>query len=123
MIDLDNLRGKWFDFKHSVLDKWDDLKSDPRKLMVVIGIVFFIIGVGLGYSNNAHGQEPPKPMASCNKGKCVVAEKDWKAFKDFHKRTRDVTASIDEQTERMTQDLAQAHQELARCKAHLQRYS
>lgn len=56
MLDLDELRSKYLNAKHYLLDKWDDLKSDPRKLMVVIGVVFFIIGVGLGYSNNAHGQ-------------------------------------------------------------------
>ena len=45
MLDLDELRSKYLDAKHYLLDKWDDLKSDPRKLMVVIGVVFFIIGV------------------------------------------------------------------------------
>jgi hypothetical protein len=36
-----------------------------------------------------------KPMAECKNGKCVIDEADWERFKAFHKRVKDVTASVD----------------------------
>lgn len=53
---MSDLRGKWLDVKHSVLDKWDEVKANPKKLLIVVGVVFFVLGVGVGYMNNAHAQ-------------------------------------------------------------------
>lgn len=37
-----------------------------------------------------------KPMAECKDGKCVVAEADWKRFKEFWKRVEQFAKEMDD---------------------------
>lgn len=63
-----------------------------------------------------------RPMAVCSDGKCVVSEADWLAFKDFHKRTRDMLEAIDAQTDRLNDEVSGTRVQLARCEARLSKW-
>jgi len=77
-MNLDELRSKWLDLKHSVLDKWDDLRANPRKLIIAASVTFFVLGVGVGYMNKAHaafyrGQVLEHALSVCLKKEDAIA--------------------------------------------------
>lgn len=49
-----------------------------------------------------------KPMAECANGKCVVAEADWKRFKEFWKRVEQFARDMDEKA---TQDAQRGYEQ------------
>jgi hypothetical protein len=65
----------------------------------------------------------PRAMATCSAGQCVISEADWLAFKDFHKRTREVVDQIDAQTERLNNEVERTRIQLARCEARLSKWN
>lgn len=50
---MNGLKLKWLELKNAALDKWDDIRANPRKLLITSCIVFFVLGVGVGYMNRA----------------------------------------------------------------------
>lgn len=60
-----------------------------------------------------------KPMAVCKDGKCVVAEADWKRFKEFWKRVEQFAMEMDEKAQADQKAQWELMQKLNSCMAIL----
>lgn len=83
------------------------------------------LGLGIAFTASfvalmgGYGESQAGPMAECKDGKCTISEADWKQFQAFHKRVREVTAAVDEQTQSLQRQAELAQAEAARCKSQL----
>ena len=61
-----------------------------------------------------------RPMAECKDGKCVVAEADWKRFKEFWRAVEKFANELQEKAQQDAQAQANLMGQLAGCKAMLE---
>jgi hypothetical protein len=65
---------------------------------------------------------PPKPLAECKNGQCVMSELDYQTLREFHRRVREAAIAIDEQTERLNNEVNNTRAALSRCEGRVDRY-
>lgn len=87
------------------------------KRLIAFGFPLAAICVALfGPISEARAQ---KPMAVCENGKCVVAEADWKRFKEFWKRVEQFAKDMDEKANADAKAQWELAQKLNSCMAIL----